>query len=64
MPPLAKLPGGMTVLSAPFRIGALARAAFKPFASTPIPADLVASWMQPGLSDPGVKHDSRRSPWG
>ena len=32
MPPLAKLPGGMTVLSAPFRIGALARAAFKPFA--------------------------------
>jgi pimeloyl-ACP methyl ester carboxylesterase len=60
MPPLAKLPGGMTVLSAPFRIGALARAAFKPFARTEIPADLIASWMAPGLSDPGVKHDAKK----
>ncbi len=60
MPPLAKLPGGMTVLSAPFRIPALARAAFKPFAKTPIPADLVASWMRPGLHDPGVKHDAKK----
>jgi pimeloyl-ACP methyl ester carboxylesterase len=60
MPPLAKLPGGMTALSAPFRIGALARTAFKPFARTPIPADLVASWMRPSLSDPGVKHDATK----
>jgi pimeloyl-ACP methyl ester carboxylesterase len=60
MPPLAKLPGGMTVLSAPFRIGALARTAFKPFARTEIPADLVASWMRPSLSDPGVKHDATK----
>jgi pimeloyl-ACP methyl ester carboxylesterase len=60
MPPLAKMPGGMTVLSAPFRIGALARTAFKPFARTPIPADLVASWMRPSLSDPGVKRDAAK----
>jgi len=60
MPPLAKLPGGMTVLSAPFRIGALARAAFKPFAKTRIPEELVASWMAPGLSDPGVKRDAQK----
>jgi pimeloyl-ACP methyl ester carboxylesterase len=60
MPPLAKLPGGMTVLSAPFRIGALARTAFKPFARTPIPPDLVASWMRPSLSDPGVKRDATK----
>jgi pimeloyl-ACP methyl ester carboxylesterase len=60
MPPLAKLPGGMTVLSAPFRIGALARTAFKPFARTPIPPDLIASWMRPSLSDPGVKHDATK----
>lgn len=60
MPPLAKLPGGMTVLSAPFRIGALARTAFKPFARTPIPAELVASWMRPSLSDPGVKRDATK----
>lgn len=60
MPPIAKLPGGMTVLSAPFRVGALARAAFKPFAKTSIPAELVASWMEPGLHDPGVKRDARK----
>jgi pimeloyl-ACP methyl ester carboxylesterase len=60
MPPIAKLPGGMTLLSAPFRIDALARAAFKPFAHTEIPADLIASWMAPALSNPGVKHDAKK----
>ena len=60
MPPVAKLPGGMTVLSAPFRIGALARAAFKPFAKSKIPPQLVASWMAPGLHDRAVKHDARK----
>jgi pimeloyl-ACP methyl ester carboxylesterase len=60
MPPLAKLPGGMTVLAAPFRIGALARAAFKQFAKSPIPAELVASWMRPALTDPAVKHDAAK----
>ncbi len=60
MPPIARLPGGMTALSAPFRIGALARAAFKPFAKTPIPANLVASWMRPSLTNPGVKHDAKK----
>jgi pimeloyl-ACP methyl ester carboxylesterase len=60
MPPIAKLPGGMAVLSAPFRIGALARAAFKPFSKEPIPAELIASWMAPGLHDPGVKHDVKK----
>jgi pimeloyl-ACP methyl ester carboxylesterase len=60
MPPLAKLPGGMTVLSAPFRLGALARRAFKPFARTPIPAELIASWMHPSLHDAGVKRDATK----
>jgi pimeloyl-ACP methyl ester carboxylesterase len=60
MPPLAKLPGGMTVLSAPFRIGALARGAFKPFAKTKIPDELIASWMAPALHDSGVKHDTKK----
>ena len=60
MPPIAALPGGMAVLSAPFRIGALARAAFRPFTKNPIPADLIASWMEPGLHDPGVKHDVKK----
>jgi pimeloyl-ACP methyl ester carboxylesterase len=60
MPPIAALPGGMAVLAAPFRIGALARAAFKPFAKTPIPPELIASWMHPGLHDRGVKHDAKK----
>src|SRR4051794_37459223 len=60
MPPLAKLPGGMTLLSLPFRSGALARAAFRPFTRKPIPAELVASWMAPGLNDPGVRHDLKK----
>jgi len=60
MPPLAKLPGGMTLLSLPFRAGAIARAAFKPFTRKPIPAELIASWMAPGLNDPGVRHDLKK----
>lgn len=57
--PLAKLPGGMAAIAIPFRSGAIARAAFKPFAKD-IPAELVASWMRPGLNDPGVKHDLKK----
>jgi pimeloyl-ACP methyl ester carboxylesterase len=60
MPPIAKLPGGMTLLSAPFRIGALSRAAFKPFAKTKIPDELIASWMAPALHDSGVKRDTKK----
>jgi pimeloyl-ACP methyl ester carboxylesterase len=60
MPPIAALPGGMALLAAPFRIGALARAAFKPFSKKPIPPELVASWMEPGLHDPAVKHDVKK----
>ncbi|HEX3734236.1 MAG TPA: alpha/beta hydrolase [Solirubrobacterales bacterium] len=60
MPPLAKLPGGMAVLAAPFRIPAAARFAFKPFARTHIPDELIASWMAPALRDPGVMRDLKK----
>lgn len=60
MPPLAKLPGGMTALSLPFRSAALSRRAFRPFARTRIPDELVASWMAPGLRDPGVRRDLKK----
>jgi pimeloyl-ACP methyl ester carboxylesterase len=60
MPPLAKLPGGMTLLSLPFRSAAISRAAFKPFARSPIPAELVASWMQPGMNDRAVRRDLQK----
>jgi pimeloyl-ACP methyl ester carboxylesterase len=60
MPPLAKLPGGMTVLGLPFRISAIRRAAFAPFAKTKIPAELIDSWMEPGQSDAGVRRDTAK----
>jgi pimeloyl-ACP methyl ester carboxylesterase len=60
MPPIAKLPGGMALLAAPFRIPAAARAAFKPFSRKPIPAELIDSWMKPGLHDPNVKRDLKK----
>jgi pimeloyl-ACP methyl ester carboxylesterase len=60
MPPLAKFPGGMALLAAPFRVPAVARAAFRPFTREPLPPELIASWMAPGLNDPGVKHDLKK----
>ncbi|HET7454325.1 MAG TPA: alpha/beta hydrolase [Solirubrobacterales bacterium] len=60
MPPLAKLPGGMFVLSAPFRIPAVARQAFAPFARTKIPPELIASWMRPATEDSGVMRDTKK----
>jgi len=60
MPPLAKLPGGMTLLSLPFRSGAISRLAFKPFTRKPIPADLVASWMAPALNDKDIFRDLKK----
>jgi pimeloyl-ACP methyl ester carboxylesterase len=60
LPPLAKLPGAMSLIGAPFRIGALARAAFRPFTKDPLPPELIASWMDPGLHDAGVKHDLKK----
>jgi pimeloyl-ACP methyl ester carboxylesterase len=60
MPPLAKLPGGMQVMSLPFRVPAMARRAFAPFARTKIPDDLVASWMEPSAHDRGVMHDTKK----
>jgi pimeloyl-ACP methyl ester carboxylesterase len=60
MPPIAGLPGGMTVLAAPFRIGAVARAAFRPFTKEPLPAELIASWMEPGFRDSDIRRDIKK----
>jgi pimeloyl-ACP methyl ester carboxylesterase len=58
MPPLAKLPGGMFAISLPFRIPAVTRAAFAPFAKTKIPSALVASWMEPAKKDRAILRDA------
>jgi pimeloyl-ACP methyl ester carboxylesterase len=58
MPPIAKLPGGMHLIAAPFRIEAVARRAFAPFAKTKIPNDLIASWMEPAKKNSGILRDA------
>jgi pimeloyl-ACP methyl ester carboxylesterase len=60
MPPLAKLPGAMSVIGLPFRIGALRRAAFAPFAKTEIPPDLIDSWMAPSQRDAAIRRDTAK----
>jgi len=60
MPPLAKLPGAMTVMAAPFRIGAVGRQAFKPFAKSKIPDELIADWLAPAVSDREIMHDLKK----
>jgi pimeloyl-ACP methyl ester carboxylesterase len=59
MPPLAKLPGAMTAMALPFRVGALRRGAFALFAKRPIDPEVIDSWMEPSATDPGVKRDTR-----
>jgi pimeloyl-ACP methyl ester carboxylesterase len=57
LPPLAKLPGGVTMLALPFRVGFITRNAFKPFAKRTPPAALVDSWAKPGITDKAVRRD-------
>lgn len=60
MPPIARLPGGMTILSAPFRVGALRRATYATLVEHQIDRDLVDAWLEPSLRDSGVKRDLRK----
>ncbi len=57
---LANLPGGMTLIALPFRSQAICRRAFRAFARRPIPDQLIASWMAPAQSDPGIKRDLKK----
>jgi pimeloyl-ACP methyl ester carboxylesterase len=60
LPPLAKLPGGIDLIAAPFRVAAIARAAFRPFTKRPIPPELIASWMEQSLRDTAIKRDVKK----
>jgi pimeloyl-ACP methyl ester carboxylesterase len=57
MPPLAKLPGGMRVVAAPFRIPAVARWAFSPFSKRGLSPELVAGWTAPAVADAAIMRD-------
>jgi pimeloyl-ACP methyl ester carboxylesterase len=60
MGPLARLPGGMTALALPFRVGAVRRFTYSQFVAKPIPAELVDSWLEPSQRDSAIKRDARK----
>jgi pimeloyl-ACP methyl ester carboxylesterase len=45
LPPVAKLPGGITALSGPFRVPLVARMAFAPFSRTGVPKEWIRDWI-------------------
>ncbi len=57
MPLIARIPGGVSVLQAPFRFAGARRMGFAPLVKKPIPQELVDSWLEPGASDKAVKRD-------
>jgi pimeloyl-ACP methyl ester carboxylesterase len=58
--PLTKLPGAVPAMAAPLRIGAFARAAYKPFSKATIPPPLIESWTRPALTDRAVRRDLKK----
>jgi pimeloyl-ACP methyl ester carboxylesterase len=54
------MPGGMAILQAPFRIGAVGRFTYGMLASEEIPPELVSSWLEPARRDSGVARDARK----
>jgi pimeloyl-ACP methyl ester carboxylesterase len=60
MGPVAKLPGGMAILQAPFRIGAIGRMTYAMLAREKIDPELVASWLEPARRDAAIARDARK----
>ena len=60
MPPIARLPGGMTLLAAPFRIAAVRRSTYGMLVKHPIPPELADDWLAPSRADAGVQRDARK----
>jgi pimeloyl-ACP methyl ester carboxylesterase len=57
LPPMAKLPGGVTMLALPFRFPPIVRTAFRPFAKRKPPPGLVESWARPAIADKAIRRD-------
>jgi pimeloyl-ACP methyl ester carboxylesterase len=60
MPPIARLPGGMTALALPFRLGPVRRATYGLLTSKRIPDELVDSWLRPSQRDPAIRRDAAK----
>jgi pimeloyl-ACP methyl ester carboxylesterase len=60
MPPVARLPGGMTMLSAPFRLGPVRRGVYAMLARHRIDPELIDAWLEPSQSDPEISRDAAK----
>ena len=60
MPKLARLPGGIPSLAAPFRFAAVREDQLRTLAQKPMSQELVADWLEPALSDPAIRRDVRK----
>jgi pimeloyl-ACP methyl ester carboxylesterase len=60
MPPLARLPGGMTAMALPFRIGAVRRMTYGTLVRHPISPELADSWLEPVMTDPEIRRDAAK----
>jgi pimeloyl-ACP methyl ester carboxylesterase len=57
---LARVPGGMSLIATPSRIGAIRRRIYKPLAAERIDPALVDSWVAPSGTIDGIRHDLRK----
>jgi pimeloyl-ACP methyl ester carboxylesterase len=60
MPPLARLPGGMTAMAVPFRIGAVRRMTYGMLVKHPISPELADSWLEPVMTDREIRRDAAK----
>lgn len=60
LPLMVAVPGVTSLMAPPMRIQAVTRTAFRPFARTPLPDELTASWVEPVVHDRAVRRDLKK----
>ncbi len=60
LPRIVRVPGAMSAMIVPLRVGAVRRAAFAPFAKTTVSEELLAAWAEPSVTDASVRRDARK----
>ncbi len=60
MPPIARVPGGMSAMNLPLRVRAVRRLTYSMFTRRPIDPALIDSWLAPPRRDGGIRRDARK----
>jgi pimeloyl-ACP methyl ester carboxylesterase len=60
--PMAKIPGGLTMMTQTMRVKPLRRSpiAFGVLTKSRLPDELLDSWLDPGINDPRIREDTRK----